>query len=198
MYTALPSSTLTSTSKLEEPESHPQSAPRNLRYRLITTTLLSSLLFLLIFYTYHTIAIRFDLIHLSLTPSTTSCTVPPLFDIPTVFKQNRDYMSTSHEFDHLWKALLPPNGGFVQPDKKGFERDANSGISMFHQLHCLNMLRNALQDYDLGVTPPQGDRHADNTFDDHPNEHHWSHCLDYLRRVSLGSWRRAVVSGNQG
>ncbi|UKZ72510.1 hypothetical protein TrVFT333_000140 [Trichoderma virens FT-333] len=61
------------------------------------------------------------------------------------FSENPQYKNLSREFDHLWDELLTPNGGFIM---KKDEEDAvhQYGLSMFHQLHCLAMIRTALQE----------------------------------------------------
>ena len=61
-----------------------------------------------------------------------------------------------------WHSLLPPKHGYVAlgPNHREF------GVSMYHQLHCLNTLRIA-------------SIHNNTEFG------HISHCLDYLRQAIL-------------
>jgi hypothetical protein len=100
--------------------------------------------------------------------------------------------------DGNWTALLPPNGGFlVVPDNKdGFEM---AGITMFHQLHCLMMIRSAMQDY-MGISREsklgrerhdgngilgRGHSQTERSHSTHRPQNHWVHCLDYLMQVRL-------------
>jgi hypothetical protein len=81
-----------------------------------------------------------------------------------------DYMSIDASYDHLWDDLsLHGRGGGMIQDENG---DLAS-ITMFHQIHCLQVVRTALQKaragHDIGVN-----QHDDG---------HWPHCLDYLRQV---------------
>ncbi|KAF8514428.1 hypothetical protein BU17DRAFT_77045 [Hysterangium stoloniferum] len=65
-----------------------------------------------------------------------------------------------------WESLFPPGGGgFVRlgPDHRLF------GVSMFHQLHCLNKVRHAV----LERPPSPWERW------------HTQHCLNYLRQMFL-------------
>ncbi|KAI0133905.1 hypothetical protein BJ170DRAFT_590908 [Xylariales sp. AK1849] len=108
------------------------------------------------------------------------------------FSEHDDYMNLSHDYDSLWSELLPPNGGFiVRPDKSGVER--KYGISMFHQLHCLGMMRDAVQDMTERLAASE--KSAPHTHSDTRGTHgihdplaedvHWLHCFDYLRQAIL-------------
>jgi len=89
------------------------------------------------------------------------------------------YMSLHHKYDHLWNRIGSDHGGLIKYPEKGRShpgRDAPLGVmSMFHQLHCVAALRNALQSgyYGMGIA-----------FDQTENPH-WPHCLDYLRKTIL-------------
>ncbi|KAK1245989.1 hypothetical protein MKX07_005058 [Trichoderma sp. CBMAI-0711] len=70
------------------------------------------------------------------------------------------------------------------------------GLSMFHQLHCLGMIRGAMQAA-LGIKGSHSvlrSRHTDESVDMHPSDDdhgdpaHWLHCFDYLRQVRLASF----------
>lgn len=76
--------------------------------------------------------------------------------------------------DKSWQELLTPGGGFLrvhEPNGKVNEY----GVSMFHQLHCLTMVREML----LGQ--PMSREHE--TSDWSEDSMHWLHCLDYLAQV---------------
>jgi len=107
------------------------------------------------------------------------------FRVSTTFTRHNKYMNISANYDHLWNELLPPNGGMtkvVRPD----DTEETYGVSMFHQLHCLQMIRNAFQDLqNLEIKNENQHRHNNDQdqYESHPHELHWTHCLDYLRQV---------------
>lgn len=89
---------------------------------------------------------------------------------------------------------LTPNGGFlhvVEPSG----RTSFYGISMYHQLHCIDMLRAGLAG---GALPSEHEHHHQARDEPRPTDkltsNHMEHCLDYLAQVSplllLGAtWR---------
>ncbi|KAF2430169.1 hypothetical protein EJ08DRAFT_697711 [Tothia fuscella] len=124
---------------------------------------------------------------------------------PTKFTQRLEFFDLSRASDGNWTALLPPNGGFVSESTKdgGYEM---AGITMFHQLHCLQMIREAFQDLTEGkrALESEMDDEEDDDFMDvgkehglrrrsglrtrhgpHPDQEHWVHCLDYLMQGIL-------------
>ena len=64
-----------------------------------------------------------------------------------------------------WSTLFPPGGGFVRlgPEHRLF------GVSMFHQLHCLDKMRRAV----VHDPPSEWERW------------HTQHCLNYVRQMLL-------------
>lgn len=64
-----------------------------------------------------------------------------------------------------WQSIFPPGGGFVRlgPEHRMF------GISMFHQLHCLDKMRRAI----LKEPPTAWEKS------------HTQHCLNYVRQMIL-------------
>ena len=101
-------------------------------------------------------------------PSTNQSNYGPLITTLT-FTDNQQYTNLSSQFDHLWEEeLLTKSGGFItDPSSSGHDGEPSyAGISMFHQLHCLSMIRMALKD--------SGERMP-----------HLTHCLDYLRQVCI-------------
>lgn len=68
-----------------------------------------------------------------------------------------------------WESLIPRSGGFVHlgPDYVPY------GLSMFHQFHCLDMIRTSL----LSVSASQNASL--------PLPIHTKHCLGYLRQMIL-------------
>jgi hypothetical protein len=72
-----------------------------------------------------------------------------------------------------WNSLTPPDGGVLRlgPNKRTFT------ISMFHQLQCLNVVREslALEHSRVGVPPPVAEEQPQDVRD----------CMDYLRHAVL-------------
>ncbi|KAI0441305.1 hypothetical protein F4803DRAFT_552192 [Xylaria telfairii] len=83
-----------------------------------------------------------------------------------------------------WGSLLTPNGGFLKVEEPNHEiRDY--GVSMFHQLHCLAIVRSVLLHGGIdaththtGHTPREGD-------DEAKERKHWLHCFDYIAQAIL-------------
>ena len=99
----------------------------------------------------------------------------------------------SNAGDEAWRLLTTKRGGFlwVQTDvenvREGNDREEEWGISMFHGLHCLQMIRTALQE------PSQQNEfthahHPSNSTEDAKigttHDSHIGHCLGYLANVS--------------
>lgn len=129
---------------------------------------------------YHSVASSYGLSWISWTLPTTCQETR----IVTKFVKQHQYMNMSSEYDYLWDELLTPTGGLVDA---GEGEAGTYGISMFHQLHCLQMIRNAFQDLQSPTRRqrPAHHHHVKPNDEDeaHPPELHWTHCLDYLRQV---------------
>ena len=70
------------------------------------------------------------------------------------------------ESDRDWKQLVPPDGGIIRLD----DDERPYTISLFHQLRCLDVIRDAvLQANRNGTRPDSRTRH----------------CLNYLRQMVL-------------
>jgi len=95
-----------------------------------------------------------------------------------IFGRHLQYQSVDHRFDILWDNIKDDLRVFWLPDpeteQQGEERAGV--IAMFHQLHCLQSLRSAIQMGHEG-TDPGFDRWTDDNM-------HWPLCLDYMRSVS--------------
>ena len=88
-------------------------------------------------------------------------------------EDSRHYALDNPESDAEYVSLYPgDNLGFVHlgPNKRFF------GLSMFHQIHCLDSLRKAI----LGLTHDHRDMEAGELG-------HTHHCLNYLRQTILCS-----------
>ncbi|KAI2709188.1 hypothetical protein CBS147332_6247 [Penicillium roqueforti] len=92
----------------------------------------------------------------------------------------------SNKTDEIWKRLSPPGDGIVElpiaaaknlpeslPAPNNPETALVYGVSVFHQLHCLNFLRFAY--YPSSVKD----------MDEEEVAFHRDHCLDYIRQVLM-------------
>jgi hypothetical protein len=125
---------------------------------------------------------------------------------PVTFQQRSKYFDLSEAGDGNWTSLLPPNGGFVSSPSREGPGYEMVGITMFHQLHCLQMIRSTIQDLMAGrpvgsrmnermenemFQAKQGHPYLDDSFGvrkrhgPHLDQEHWVHCLDYLMQGIL-------------
>lgn len=81
--------------------------------------------------------------------------------------------------DKSWEQLT--EGGFLHVQDADGEVQGY-GVSMFHQMHCLNMIRNMLLDVPMS--------HAHEASDWTEDKMHWLHCLDYLAQVCISLMSR--------
>ena len=70
------------------------------------------------------------------------------------------------ESDHDWKQLVPPDGGVIRLEND----DTPYTISFFHQLRCLDVIRDAVYKSRTNGTVPIAKAR---------------HCLNYLRQMVL-------------
>ncbi|KAI2472784.1 hypothetical protein F4781DRAFT_321073 [Annulohypoxylon bovei var. microspora] len=81
-----------------------------------------------------------------------------------------------------WEDLLTPNGGFLMVEEQDGEIN-KIGVSMFHQLHCLSMIRTELL---------SGEMHMDHAHvegrgmkQSAKDRGHFLHCFDYIVQAIL-------------
>ncbi|RAK99261.1 uncharacterized protein BO80DRAFT_446550 [Aspergillus ibericus CBS 121593] len=91
--------------------------------------------------------------------------------------------SQSPSADISWESLLlPQNGGMLRVQTSN-DTVTDYGISMFHQLHCLTVLRGLIfpgtsQHHGASTSPSHsGDAHEDAV--------HWAHCFDYIAQAII-------------
>ncbi|PYI07041.1 hypothetical protein BO78DRAFT_106354 [Aspergillus sclerotiicarbonarius CBS 121057] len=91
--------------------------------------------------------------------------------------------SQSYSADTSWESLLlPQNGGMLRVQTSN-DTVTDYGISMFHQLHCLTVLRGLIfpgtsQHHGASTSPSHsGDAHEDAV--------HWAHCFDYIAQAII-------------
>ncbi|KAL8922103.1 MAG: hypothetical protein Q9172_003708 [Xanthocarpia lactea] len=99
--------------------------------------------------------------------------------IPTIFQDKPILEDLSPSADAEWeRALLTPKGGFLWVRyKETAERPY--GISMFHGLHCLKMLREVIQSSRSGM---DGGEHSvkDGGHGKGQSMDHIGHCIGYI------------------
>jgi hypothetical protein len=84
----------------------------------------------------------------------------------------------AEEFSLLEEAHMADKGGFLRL-RESSGRIGYYGVSMYHQLHCLKMLRDRIEGKDHGGS------HEREVIDDQVTPDHLIHCLDYMAQVSL-------------
>ncbi|KAM3066954.1 hypothetical protein ACMFMG_007098 [Clarireedia jacksonii] len=104
------------------------------------------------------------------------------------FSEHADYQNLSHSYDALWDSTLPSNGGFVlRYVENGTQHEY--GLSMYHSLHCLIMIRSAIQGLYDEIERSNGEEKmaSDHSYyhGGHGDPVHWLHCFDYLRQTIL-------------
>lgn len=97
----------------------------------------------------------------------------------TIFSEHHEYQNWSKAADHLWDQVIPSNGGFFIDES--IPETSLYGLAMFHQLHCVQMIRNDFQELYARL---DGRSDGDSNVLYHLDESHLLHCLDYLRQVS--------------
>lgn len=88
----------------------------------------------------------------------------------------------------IWDAMVPNGGGFVlqtNDDNSTESQPTPYGVSMFHGLHCLKVIRSKIQDL-LALT-----ENSNSTASHHMqapsylmDSDHYIHCLEYIAQVS--------------
>ena len=115
------------------------------------------------------------------------------------FHERHDLESLDSTADETWNnAMSTPLGGFLLVQhNETYQR--GWGVSMFHSLHCLGMLRASLQSH-FGLNPEGGDhgthmhgsgrRRGEEKRFSVDERQHAEHCIGYIARVSLSypSW----------
>jgi hypothetical protein len=99
--------------------------------------------------------------------------------IPYTFEYNRTFAERpSDEVDDAWAGLFPVHGGFFQHPTIAPKRSA---IATFHQLHCLNEIREGVYAMEDGTV--KDERSTNQAAHDHGSYlPHIRHCIDLLRQ----------------
>ncbi|KAF4628597.1 hypothetical protein G7Y89_g9558 [Cudoniella acicularis] len=83
------------------------------------------------------------------------------------------------ESDAAWDAMFPRGVGFVKHPSVSPEL---SGLAVFHELHCVNILRVGYYAALDGTLAEMQHQHDHNK---RPDPHHLRHCFDYLRQALM-------------
>ncbi|KAK1636344.1 hypothetical protein BDP81DRAFT_461630 [Colletotrichum phormii] len=134
-----------------------------------------------------------------------------LSTISKTFELDLKYaMPPSPQVDEAWASLLPKEGGFFQHSKLAPQK---SCIAVFHQLHCLDMIRQALyearpdimEQVNNGSHPIHKAGHKAGHKTDHDaspdhnhvkDMYHIGHCMDLVRQSILCRPDLTVEVGN--
>ncbi|CAD6446913.1 3ae1a250-aadf-473e-9b7e-67ae259eaffa [Sclerotinia trifoliorum] len=118
---------------------------------------------------------------------------------PVIFQEDEIYAAASSpDTDAAWDNLMPPGRGFVlveNPEKYGLRPGLPSvngpdqySVSVFHQLHCLGMIRESYNSALPGVWPHiQGDKNLSDKSAQESNREYIGHCFDYIRQSLMCS-----------
>ena len=100
-----------------------------------------------------------------------------------VFKETPDLANPSREDDSDPKLAMrkPKWGGLWVQRNETYKQ--GWGISMFHALHCLEMMRDGLEDKSSLRTHEMLGESAGNAEPDHHRGDHVRHCFAYIAQV---------------
>ncbi|CAK96506.1 hypothetical protein AlacWU_09767 [Aspergillus niger] len=119
-------------------------------------------------------------------PSESSRRTPPItrkFQSLTPLLGTQAGAALPHDTDRSWESLLLPQNGGILKVRTDNNTITDYGISMFHQLHCLTVLR--------GLIFPESSQHhgastsPSHSGDDHEDAVHWAHCFDYIAQAII-------------
>ncbi|KAI0841261.1 hypothetical protein F5Y06DRAFT_216651 [Hypoxylon sp. FL0890] len=83
-----------------------------------------------------------------------------------------------------WDSLLTPNGGFLMVEEQNHEIN-QYGVSMFHQLHCLSMIRTVLLSKEMHMNHVHVESRG--MEESAKDRGHFLHCFDYIVQAILCS-----------
>lgn len=92
-----------------------------------------------------------------------------------------EFQNLSHEYDYIWENLTKRSGAFLPRYDVPSGTENMWGITMFHQLHCLQLIRGKIQRllFPNESLTEEYAVHGDIATD------HYLHCFDYLRQVYI-------------
>ncbi|PVH78109.1 hypothetical protein DL98DRAFT_590633 [Cadophora sp. DSE1049] len=169
--------------------------PKNTTHQILFIILITSAVSGLL------IAVFRQQIHTSITEICHTISNAPKNTIATPFKANLTYQSLDPSTDDQWTQLVTPNGGFIL-EKSGDDWQVY-GVGMFHQLHCLQIIRNHIQElYSKLDARHGGGMKRGVVHGHHLDLGHTLHCMDYFRQVFLcfadGSLEPSIADSEGG
>ncbi|MCJ1367573.1 hypothetical protein MMC16_006707 [Acarospora aff. strigata] len=103
----------------------------------------------------------------------------PAGDVERLSLYNRTFTEPGPESDAAWDSMFPLGVGFVRHPQISPKL---SGLAVFHQLHCVNMLRVG---YYAAIDGTLADKQHIHDHNRRPDPHHVRHCFDYLRQALM-------------
>ncbi|KAI1294308.1 hypothetical protein F5Y03DRAFT_373352 [Xylaria venustula] len=98
----------------------------------------------------------------------------PPGDVDAVFRYQKKFtMHPDNETNALWDSVFPRGRGFIQHPV--ISPDVHC-LAVFHQLHCIDIIRNGYWAAMDGIEPSH-----------HAEPAHLRHCFDYLRQSAMCS-----------
>jgi hypothetical protein len=155
----------------------------------------------LVFHSHFTAALD-TLKHDSCSPAQSSHQAhPEAKRIATTFPAISPLEALGPEGDEAWERIVPSRGGFIWVQYNE-TYDVPYGISMFHGLHCLQMLRGAFKQQ-LGVSGHGHDHHdggdisTKHEHGGHFDKVHLGHCLGYVAEVCTSNPSKSIANFGQ-
>ncbi|RAK89401.1 hypothetical protein BO79DRAFT_264969 [Aspergillus costaricaensis CBS 115574] len=101
-----------------------------------------------------------------------------------------------HDTHRSWESLLLPENGGILKVRTDNNTITDYGISMFHQLHCLTVLRGL-------IFPETSQHHGASTSpshsgDEHEDAVHWAHCFDYIAQFENTNDEKSIICAADG
>lgn len=101
--------------------------------------------------------------------------------IGSIFRNLKDLEDMSLSGDKTWESMFPKGGGYLYVrSNDSSTRSEAWGVSMFHSLHCLLMLRSGIQKDQLPISDHEN---MARRFNLHISPNHMAHCISYLAQV---------------
>lgn len=170
-----------------DPKKNPPNMPTQTRFLY---SILATLIFLLfttlgiIYTSAGSLASLSQKFHIHVCPKESRSTPPIIrkFQSLTPLLGAKSDGSLPHDTNRSWESLLLPENGGILKVRTHNNTITDYGISMFHQLHCLTVLRGL-------IFPETSQHHGASTSpshsgDEHEDAVHWAHCFDYIAQVS--------------
>ncbi|KAI0016086.1 hypothetical protein F4780DRAFT_713451 [Xylariomycetidae sp. FL0641] len=101
--------------------------------------------------------------------------------VPVMFLEDHAYGgSPSPSSNAAWESLIPEGRGFVQLHGDASGSEGRYCVSVFHQLHCLDMLRRGYYAAAGSTGAADTEQHSHTT-----QSAHMQHCFDYIRQALM-------------